>query len=175
MEAAEQEEFVAFVDGRGPTLRRAAFGLCGDWHEAEDLLQTALLKVFVVWPRVRRRGDPTAYTRTVLVRAFLDEQRRPFRRERPQAVVPDMAGDDDDPSADRPAADVRRLLDPLPRRQRAVLFLRFVEDLSVEESARVLQCSAGTVKSQTHEALQRLRVLARCPEHVPPSGGDRDD
>jgi len=85
-------DFTAYVAARRPHLRRTAYLLCGDWHQAEDLVQTALAKLYVAWPRVRRDGSPEAYARKILVRSHLDETRRPWRRERSSSQLLEPSG-----------------------------------------------------------------------------------
>jgi RNA polymerase sigma-70 factor (sigma-E family) len=155
MHAVRRDEFTRFVIDRSGALRRTAFLLCGDWHGAEDILQTALAKLYVAWPRVRRADAVDAYTRKVVVRTFLDERRRFWRREVPTEAIPDAAGVTDQPE-DR--LTILSALAQVPPRQRAVLILRFWEDLSVEQAAHALGCSAGTVKSQTARGLDTLRT-----------------
>ncbi|MEU4738954.1 SigE family RNA polymerase sigma factor [Actinosynnema sp. NPDC023658] len=148
-------EFDEYVDARALVMRRTAYLLCGDWHRAEDLVQTALTKLYVAWPRVRRDISPDAYARKVLVRAAIDDSRRAFRRretvvdEVPDTRVPDATSD----------FDVRRALASLPAGQRATVVLRYWEDLSVKETARLLGRTEGTVKSQSAKGLAALRDL----------------
>ena len=149
------DEFTDFVVVRGSALRRTAYLMTGDWHEAEDLTQVALAKLYVAWPRVRRDGAE-AYARRIVARAFIDARRRHWRRERPTDELPDLAG----PSEridDR--LDLAQALAQLSASHRAVLVLRFWEDLSVEQVADALSLSIGTVKSQTSRALDRVRTL----------------
>lgn len=155
--ATRQAEFIAYVDARRGYLRHAAYLVCGDWHAADDLVQTALVKLYAAWPRIHTEGAEDAYARRTIMRAHLDERRRPWRRERPGL-------DQVDPAApDRLAYDevdaLLTALRSLPARQRATVVLRYWCDLSVEETARDLGCSTGTVKSQTARALTRLRTL----------------
>ena len=150
------EEFTAYVVARSRLLRRSAYLLCGDWHRAEDLTQTALTKVYVAWARVSRADNVDGYVRTLLVRTYLDEERTRWRRERPtgeplDGVRPDPAADTDE------RLDLVRALGALPARQRAAVVLRCWEDLSIAEVARTLDCSEGTVKSQTSRGLAVLR------------------
>lgn len=150
-------EFEAFAMTRSRPLLRSAYLLCGDRTTAEDLVQTALTRLYVAWPRLKRRDELDGYARTVVARAFVDETRRPWRRERPMAQLPVMATPKDD--ADEAARNVAMLdlLRALPPRQRAVVLLRVWEDLSVEQTAEALNISAGTVKSQLSKALETLR------------------
>jgi RNA polymerase sigma-70 factor (sigma-E family) len=149
------EELHAFVNGRYAHLRRMAYLLCGDWHRAEDLVQTALARV-VVAARRRRIDDLDAYARTVLTRVFFDDSRRGwFRWERAAPETPDRGGTTSDPST---AITVMAALRALPPRQRATVVLRHWEDRSIEETAEILGTSIPTVKSQTAKALAALRI-----------------
>jgi len=143
------------VGGRLEQLRRTAFLLCGDWHTADDLVSTALVKLLKHWGRVSAMDNIDAYVRRVLLRAWLDERRRPWRREHAHAAVPDSAARPEYDVADRMA--VVALFSAPPGGGRAVLVLRYFCDLSVEETAEALGCSPGTVKSQTARALDSLR------------------
>lgn len=143
-------------------MRNLAYLLCSDWHQAEDLTQTAFAKVYRVWTRVYRHQAMDSYVRQVLVRSFLDERRRPWRRE--HATEPGAAVFAHVPTraAPVPDLDLRNALRCVPPRQRAVLVLRFWADLSVDQTAEALKCSAGNVKSQTARGLESLRaILAR--------------
>ena len=145
-----------YVTGRMDQLRRTAYLLCGDWHTADDLVSTALVKLLRHWSRVSAMENIDAYARRVLLRAWLDERRRPWHREQFRAQVPDRAASPGYDVADRLA--VLELLAHLPARRRAVLVLRFFCDLSVEETAEALGCTTGTVKSQTARGLSALRT-----------------
>ena len=160
MSAANEDAFRGFALSRRPTLRRTAFLLCGDWHQADDLVQTALVKLYVAWPRVRGDGPPDAYTQRILVRCYLDERRRPWRRESPVDAVDDHGTT---PRPEEDLLDLRSALARLPKRQRATLLLRFWLDMSVAQTADALGCSEGTVKSQTARALTSLRELLADP------------
>ena len=156
------EEFAAYFTSRSGAMRGTAFLLCGDWHRAEDLVQTAFVKLFRAWHRVAAREKLDAYTRQILVRTFLDETRSGFvHREEPSAeridhAVPEAGGVEDRLVLVRALAD-------LPARQRATLVLRFWEDMSVEDTAKALRCSVGTVKSQTARGLDAMRALVPAP------------
>jgi RNA polymerase sigma-70 factor (sigma-E family) len=153
--ARRDEDFTGYVQARLAWLRRVAYLLCQDWQQADDLVQTAITSLYVHWRRARAMESTDGYARTILVRAFLSERRGGWARRvtlaghLPDApsVGPDL-GD---------ALDVRAALAGLPPRQRATLVLRFYCDLNVDQAARVLGCSAGTVKSQTAKALASLR------------------
>jgi len=157
------EEFSAFVTGRRVALLRTACLLtAGDQHLAEDLVQTALARMYVAWPKVRRSESADAYARRVLVNAYIDEVRRPrWRREQTVADLPDRP-DAGPPDGWPDAVDgevIRAALAELPKRMRAAVVLRHWLDLSVEETASLLDCSEGTVKSQTAKGIARLRSL----------------
>ncbi len=164
--SSRDAEFTSYVAARRPQLRRTAFLLCGDWHLAEDLVQTALAKLYVAWPRVRRNGSPEAYVRTILVRSHIDETRRPWRRERSSSQLPEVAAAVGPPLEEREA--LLAALASLPPGQRAAVVLRHWAGLSVEETAADLGCSTGTVKSQTARAVARLREVL---DASPATGG----
>jgi RNA polymerase sigma-70 factor (sigma-E family) len=149
------EGFDAFVVARGQALLRTAYLLTGDRHLAEDLLQSALARTFRHWGRVRD-GAPEAYVRQAMVRENISWWRR---RRLHEVVVADLPESE---AATRSDVDQRIVLDAALRRltskQRAVLVLRFFDDLTEQQTAHVLGCSVGTVKSQSHRALARLRV-----------------
>jgi RNA polymerase sigma-70 factor (sigma-E family) len=158
----DEAAYVEFVAGRQAWLRRVAYAVCGDWDRAEDLLQTSLIKLYVAWPRVRRDGGEEAYVRKIIVRANLDEVRRPWwRRER--------SGLDgvEDP-APQPDLDTRgdlfAALQSLPEMQRSVVVLRYWLGLSVAETADDLRISPGTVKSHASRGLARLRSTHLLPD-----------
>ncbi|GAA1954962.1 SigE family RNA polymerase sigma factor [Catenulispora subtropica] len=159
--AAVEDELEQFVSGRYLALRRTAYLLCGDWHRAEDLVQGTLVKV-VVAARRRRVDSLDAYTRQVLLRLFLEENKRLWRRRERSWAEPVAAADVADLSVgqDRETRlTVLSALRGLPPRQRAAVVLRYWEDRSVEETAALLGVTAGTVKSQTAKALAALRVV----------------
>jgi RNA polymerase sigma-70 factor (sigma-E family) len=134
--------------------------LSGNHADAQDLLQTALVKTAARWRQVARYDSPVAFTRRVMINDATSFWRRVRRAPvRSSAHMPDRAGRDEIGSTVTRLT-LRQALDRLTTRQRAVLILRYFEDLSVEETAATLGCSAGTVKSQTFDALSRLRALA---------------
>jgi RNA polymerase sigma-70 factor (sigma-E family) len=154
--AAGEARFAAWASSVAPSLHRFAYLLCGDWHEAEDLVQEALARTAVHWSRVERLEHPNAYVRTAVVNQCRSYWRRSGRRNVPESrVVETAVGDATAALADRD--EMVAALRTLPIRQRAAVVLRYYEDLSEAETAAVLGCSAGTVKSQTHKALQSLR------------------
>ena len=156
-----ESAYVDYVTARRAHLRRVAYALCGDWHRADDLVQTALVKLYVAWPRVRRDGREEAYARTIIVRANIDESRRPWRRERPGLA----AGPEPAASASLPVEERDALFDALqalPAMQRRTVLLRHWLGLSVAETASELGIAEGTVKSHTSRGLAALQdVLAR--------------
>lgn len=151
---ADRAEFDGFVVARSDVLLRTAYLLTRDHGLAEDLLQTALTKAWFAWHRID--GEPELYVRRILATTFATWWRRRWRAESPTADMPETERDGDDAAADR--ADLWAALGRLPRRQRAVVVLRFYEDLSVVEVAEALGITIGTVKSQTSKALAHLRV-----------------
>jgi RNA polymerase sigma-70 factor (sigma-E family) len=158
MNRAEREaSYVEFVTGRRDHFRRIAYALCGDWHRADDLLQQALVKLYVAWPRVRRDGGEEAYLRRILVRANIDESRRPWRREHATETLPDRAIPAAPGFEDR--SELTAALQQLPPMQRKTVLLRHWLDLSVREAAAELGISEGTVKSNTARGLAALESL----------------
>ncbi|MGN9909971.1 SigE family RNA polymerase sigma factor [Phytohabitans sp. LJ34] len=150
--------FREFVVSRSGALSRAAFLLTGDYHLAEDLVQSALAKTAAHWPRVRD-GDPDAYVRRVLYNEQVSRWRRKRVDEALAEEPPHWSGVDT--TADTALRiTVLRALAQLPPRQRAVIVLRFYEDLTETQVADVLQVTVGTVKRAKHDALQRLRAIA---------------
>jgi RNA polymerase sigma-70 factor (sigma-E family) len=164
-------EFERFVDGCAGELLRTAYLIVWDLAEAEDLVQDTLLRVARRWPRVRRMDQPAAYARRILVNLAIDDGTRRSRR-RDELEQPDGAALDihTDEAATRAfgALDARaELIDALavlPPRQRAVLVLRYFEDLSEAQTAQTLNCSVGTVKSTASRGLARLREELEEPE-----------
>jgi len=152
------EEFEEFAVARTPQLFRAAWLMCGDTHRAEDLVQETLAKVYVRWHR--RLGapieHPVAYAHTTLARTYLSAQRRRSTHERPTEHLPETAMTDGD-AATRLA--LRAALDELAPMDRAVLVLRYLEDVSVADTADALGVSPGAVRNRTLRALDRLRAV----------------
>ncbi|HEX6356793.1 SigE family RNA polymerase sigma factor [Actinophytocola sp.] len=163
MRQPDEESFRRFAVEHAARLRRSAYLCCGDWHLAEDLMQATMIKIYRAWSRVQKDDSLVNYSRTVLLRTWLDEKRRPWRRsEQSSAAVPEQVDEAPGPadSPDRLWARelVHKGLLRLPPRQRAVLVLRYFDDLSVAETAEVMGCSEGTVKSQTARGLDALRA-----------------
>lgn len=154
-QAARDADFSAYVAERRAHLYRTAYLLCGDPHRAEDIVQQALTKLYAAWSRAVRADSVDAYTRRIVVNAHLDEVRRPWRRERPTAEPVDRAVATTVSTEDSDA--LWTALRGLAPGQRRVVVLRHYWGLSVDETAADLGISPGTVKSQTSEALARLR------------------
>jgi len=149
--------FVEFVSARWARLYRTACVLTLDPAVAEDVLQIAMEKVYLRWHRVRRMDDPAAYVRRVMVNEAISSRQRPWRHvESPRDVLPERSLPGADSVVENHAA-LWPLVCTLPERQRAVVVLRYYEDLTERETAEVLGCSVGTVKSQAHDAIRALR------------------
>ncbi|MEV6211942.1 SigE family RNA polymerase sigma factor [Kitasatospora sp. NPDC051914] len=152
---ARDAEFTAYVASRAGWLRKVAYLLCGDWHRADDLVQESMTKLYANWSRFGRVENRDGYARRVLVNTYLAEQRSPWWR-RMRTVGFEL--DTDAVVADLDASlDLRQALASLPPRQRAAVVLRYYCDMTVEQTAEVLGCSAGNVKSQTSRGLEALR------------------
>ncbi|MGV9308690.1 MULTISPECIES: SigE family RNA polymerase sigma factor [unclassified Nonomuraea] len=165
------DSFREFMAAHQQSLMRTAYLLTGDAHLAEDLLQTVLVKVLGRWPRLAQVASPQAYARKALVNQYISWRRRLVRTaELPSADPPERPHSSEESTIDRLA--MRQALARLPPRQRAVIVLRYYEDLTEHETAKLLNCSIGTVKSQAHHALARLRALA--PELAPTFAGMED-
>jgi RNA polymerase sigma-70 factor (sigma-E family) len=156
--SGRDEEFGDFMRNRASPLHQSAYLLCGDWHLAHDLVQDTLVKAYQHWPRVRQADSPDAYVRRIL----LNEVRSRWRRRELAMPVPrfpegsePVAQDATDEIARR--AGLLQALLVLPLRQRATIILRYLEGMSERETAAVLGCSEGTVKSQSARALGTLR------------------
>ena len=155
--ATSADEFAVFVATRQRQLQRTAWLLTGDWQAAEDLVQSALAKTWRHWRRVRDAEDPDAYVRRIIFNSFASSWRRRWRGEEPTEHLPETAIPDvtDDVAL---RLSVQAALAQLSRRQRAVVVLRYFDDMSEAQVAHVLGCAIGTVKSTTGKALGRLRA-----------------
>jgi RNA polymerase sigma-70 factor (sigma-E family) len=147
-----------YVAGQWPSLLRYATALCGNATEAEELVQAAIVRVALRWPLVRDKDNPDAYVRRAIANGHVNVWRRLRRRELSTDELPEVAGRDEAGDSDE-VLTVRRVLATLPPRQRAVLVLRYLEDRSERETAELLGCSVGTVKSQTAKGLAKLRAV----------------
>jgi RNA polymerase sigma-70 factor (sigma-E family) len=158
MDAAAERDFAEFVVARSPALMRLAYLLTGgDQQSAEDLVQVALVKAAARW---RTIDDPDSYVRRVMYHQQVSWWRLKWRRSETQVASPPEKPRDDDTAAVDLKITVRRAMARLTARQRTVLVLRFFEDLSESEVARILNCSVGNVRSTTHRSLARLRQMA---------------
>ncbi|WP_147136524.1 SigE family RNA polymerase sigma factor [Stackebrandtia albiflava] len=158
MNPESEAEYREFVVSRYAQLGRFAYVLCRDWHQAEDVVQKALTKLYLHWPKAVIRS-PDAYVRRIIANGLSDDRRTGwFRRERPSRELPDRPRPDPaEGSAERMT--VLHALSRLPAGQRLAVVLRHWEDMSVEQAAEIMGCSTGNVKSQTARGLQTLRGL----------------
>ena len=147
--------YVAFATSRRDQLRRIAYGMCGDWHRADDLAQTTLVKLYVAWPRVARRGTEDAYARRILLNTAIDASRRGAAREVPTETLPERPAPAGTSVEDRTS--LVAALQTLPPQQRATVLLRHWVGLSVAETAAELGIAEGTDKSHTSRGLDALR------------------
>jgi RNA polymerase sigma-70 factor (sigma-E family) len=168
-EDEQRRQFNEYFAARRESVRRTAYLMCGDWDWADDLAQLAFLRLASAWHRVREPEALDAFLRTCLVRAYLTEARRAWRsRERVFSQLPDVAGlDDDAENAIRRLVFAEALL-RVPPRQRVTLICRYYQGLDVAETAAVMSCSEGTVKSQTARGLAALREVLGDAEMHPP-------
>lgn len=157
-EDEDRRQFSEYFAARHDVVRRTAYLMCGDWHWADDLAQAAFIRLAAGWHRVRDREALDAFVRTCLVRAYLAETRRVWRRrERSFADLPEPATGVDDNAETATRLVFIRALGDLPPRQRVTLICRYYQGLDVAETAAALNCSEGTVKSQTARGLAALR------------------
>jgi RNA polymerase sigma-70 factor (sigma-E family) len=150
----EPVRFEEYLRARMSALYRYACTLTGDPHDAQDVVHDALIRVGRAWWRVRRKDNPEKYVRTAILRQYLNQHRR--RRDIPMATTPESAADD--PALAEIDADLPGMLAGLPPRMRAVLVLRYVDQLTDSEAAEVLGCTPGTVRSQLSRARAKLRA-----------------
>jgi RNA polymerase sigma-70 factor (sigma-E family) len=153
----DEAGFRAFVEANGATLLHAARLLTGDHHRGEDLVQTALIKLYLKWGRI---DAPLPYARRALVTAHIDQSRRRWWGERPTETLPEVAAGSDGATAADSRDELRRMIAGLAPKERAVIVLRYYCDLSEQETAATLGMPLGTVKSTCSRALARLRVEA---------------
>ena len=158
MKQSEEEEYRQYVVARMDRLRRAAYLLCRDWHMADDLVSVTIGKLYRNWHRAQQTEQVDAYVNKILLRSWLDERRRPWRREHATAELPAMSSHEDAEPPDRVA--LLDLLSELTPRRRAAVVLRYYCDLSVDETASILGCTAGTIKSLTARGIEALRARA---------------
>ncbi len=149
------EEFVTFRSAR---LLRAAYQLTHDWARAEDLLQTALARAWRAWPRLSGEADPEPYVRKIMFNTYASWWRRRWNHESPTEPLPEIATATSEVVRVDDRDEVWRALGRLPKRQRAIIVLRYFEDMTEAQTADMLNCSIGNVKSQTSRALATLRL-----------------
>jgi RNA polymerase sigma-70 factor (sigma-E family) len=155
--ADRDAEFTEYLRARSAWLSRVAYLLCGDWHRADDLAQAAAVRLYRHWHRASRAESLDAYAHRTLVNVYITEQRSGWAR---LTFLHRGEIEREAPALDADASlDLRAALQRLAPRQRATVVLRYYCDLSVEQTAEVLGCSTGTVKSQTARALTTLRAL----------------
>ena len=157
MAVLDERRFREFVNTRQQSLLRTAYLLTGDWGTAEDLVQTALTKTYLARHRIRDANAVEAYARAAMVTTSTSWWRRRWHGERPTEELPESPAGADRTAAYDDRDELWRHVRKLPPRQRAVLVLRYYEDLSEAETARLLGVSVGTVKSQTSRSMQTLR------------------
>ncbi len=164
----DEAAYVEFAQSSRDRLRRTAYLLCGDWDQASDFVQEGLIRVYVRWPRLVRNGGELAYARKAVVSAYLDHARRRSSTERPAEADPTLASGEDVATTVATREALMAALAGLAPRQRACVVLRYFEDLSVADTAALLRCTEGTVKSQTSRALFSLRsTLEESPSGEP--------
>ncbi|WP_051367110.1 SigE family RNA polymerase sigma factor [Hamadaea tsunoensis] len=166
MRSTEENEYVEYVRSRLPRLHRVAYLVLGDADRADDAVQDALAVLYRRWNRLAGVSSLDAYVHTMVVRACLAYQRRSWARVLLRGEPPDRTVAPDTTADDRLV--LRAALRRLPERQRAAVILRFLCDLPVDETARVLGCSEGTVKSRVHHGLRALRTTLRDRTHATP-------
>ncbi len=161
-------EYTAYVSARLPRLHRTAYLMCGDAHRADDLVQATLVSLYVHWRRASSAHNLDGYVHRIMTHRFVDEKRRPWSRVELHAEPPERgtAPPDGVDERDTVVAALRRI----PPGQRAVIVLRYFEDLSVEDTAAALGCSTGTVKSQCARGLVALRTALGDAQTITPGG-----
>jgi RNA polymerase sigma-70 factor (sigma-E family) len=162
MRGDDERQYLEYVTARQDVLRRAAYLMCGDGHRADDLVQNTITALYRNWHRARAADNIDAYVHRILVRKYLDDRRLAWSRVRLVADAPEAAASPAASVEDREV--LRAALARLPRTQRTVLVLRFACDMSIQEVATVLRCSAGNVRSHTARGLAALRHVYEIEE-----------
>ncbi|MFC0627156.1 SigE family RNA polymerase sigma factor [Kribbella deserti] len=174
MARRDDSAYVDFVNAASRSLRRTAYLVCGDWGLAEDLVQDALLKLYVAWPRVASVEGAHGYARRTVVNVAIDAGRKSSKFGHTSAEIPELPDDRDAVGAFDTRTVVMAGLRELPPKARACVVLRYFDDLSVQETAQILGISVGTVKSQTSRGLELLRsTLERGGVTLEPVGDGR--
>ncbi|WP_067500959.1 SigE family RNA polymerase sigma factor [Actinoplanes sp. TFC3] len=174
MRPDQERDYIEYVTGRLARLHRTAYMLCGDAHRADDIVQTTLTALYTHWKRVATADNIDGYVHSILVRRYLDERRLRWSRVRlgEVPVHAAVAGAADHDIVERDA--LMTALRALPKGQRAVVVLRYFDDLSVEATAEALKCSVGNVKSQCARGLATLRAVLGPDRQVSTALGMRD-
>jgi RNA polymerase sigma-70 factor (sigma-E family) len=162
MRPEQEREYVEYVSVRLPRLHRAAYLLCADRHQADDIVQATVTALYLNWRRAAAADNLDGYVHRIMVRRYLDERRRRWSRVLLGDRMPDLPATDDHRVEERDS--LLTALRALPKGQRAVVVLRYFGDLSVEATAEALGCSVGNVKSQCSRGLAALRSVLE-PEH----------
>jgi RNA polymerase sigma-70 factor (sigma-E family) len=173
---ARDDDFAAYLAARQPSLLRTAYLLTGNRHDAEDLVQTAFAKLYLSWDKVRDQGSMDGYVRRILVNEHNSLWRRAWKRREHTAedsVIHGLETPHHDAHDDGVGDALWEVVQTLPRKARAVVVLRYYEEMSEAETAAVLGISVGTVKSQTSRALAALR--SRAPQNLNPRAGEEED
>ena len=173
---ARDTDFAAYLAARQPSLLRTAYLLTGNRHDAEDLVQTAFAKLYLSWDKVRNQGSMDGYVRRILVNEHNSLWRRAWKRREHTAddtVLHALDKPHHDARDDGVGAALWEVVQTLPRKARAVVVLRYYEEMSEAETAATLGISVGTVKSQTSRALAALRE--RAPQTLNPRASEEDD
>jgi RNA polymerase sigma-70 factor (sigma-E family) len=164
--ASREDEFISFAEAAAAGLLGTAYLLCGDWHAAEDLTQTTLTKVFAAWYRIRNQDSAQAYAKRTLLNTYFVDCRRKRRGEVLSGDTRWLWERAAEPDTLELRLDLTDALAALPPKARAVVVLRYWEDMSIEQVAAHLGCSPGNVKSQSARALDKLRRLLDGPAHT---------
>lgn len=166
----QEDEFRTFALAQRGILRRYAYMLSGDWHEADDIVQKSLTKLYPNWHRIEP-GGTAAYARKIVTNTYLSGLRRAWaRRERTTEALPEPEVHGTPQETIDTRMEVLGALEELPARQRATIVLRYCEQLTVEETAAAMRCSTGTVKSQSAKAIQTLRKILHNKPQTAPQG-----
>jgi len=174
--ASREDEFTAFAEASAFRLLGTAYLLCGDWHAAEDLTQTTLAKVFAAWYRIRNLESAHAYAKRTLLNTYFVDCRRKRRGEVLSGDTRELPERAAEPQTLELRLELTEALATLPPKARAVVVLRYWEDMSIEQVAAHLGCSPGNVKSQSARALDKLRrLLDRPADTDSPALATKDD
>ena len=169
---ARDADFAAYLAARQPSLLRTAYLLTGNRHDAEDLVQTAFAKLYLSWDKVRDQGSIDGYVRRILVNEHNSLWRRAWKRREHSQETPVLDRPVHDAYDEGSGSALWDVVQTLPRKARAVVVLRYYEELTEAETAAALGISVGTVKSQTSRALAALR--SRTPQSLDPRGPEED-